>query len=56
MGFEAAHGVEWKFSKYVKEAEFGPGLSIHTVFVVGKLAAKYKDLPGWQAIENLFCN
>ena len=39
MGFEVTDGGEWKFWKYVEEAEFRPGLPIHTVFIMGKLLA-----------------
>lgn len=39
MGFGAADEGEWKFWKYVEEAEFGPGPPVHTVFIVGSTAA-----------------
>lgn len=46
LGLEAVEGGEWKFHKYVKEAAFGPGLPVNTVFIVGKLVAEDKDLRG----------
>lgn len=32
--------VEWKFLKYVQEPEFGPGLPVKTVYIVGTLGPK----------------
>ena len=46
MGFELTDGGEWKFWKYVEEAEFGPGLLVHTVFIMGKLLARDRNLLG----------
>ena len=46
MGFEVTDGGEWKFWKYVEEAEFGPGLPVHTVFIMGKLLAGDRNLQG----------
>ena len=46
MGFEITNGGEWKFWKYMEEAEFGPGLPIHTVFIMGKLLAGNRNLEG----------
>ena len=46
MGFEVANGGEWKFWKYVEEAEFGPRLQVHTVFIMGKLLARDRNLLG----------
>ena len=43
MGFEITDGGEWK---YVEEAEFGPGLPVHTVFIMGKLLAGDRNLLG----------
>ena len=45
-GFEVIDGGEWKFWKYVEEAEFGPGLPVHTVFIMGKLLARDQNLLG----------
>ena len=46
MGFEVTDGGEWKFWKYVEEAEFGPRLQVHTVFIMGKLLARDRNLLG----------
>ena len=46
MGFEVINGGEWKFWKYVEEAEFGLGLPVHTVFIMGKLLAGNRNLEG----------
>ena len=46
MGFEITDGGEWKFWKYVEEAEFRPGLPVHTVFIMGKLLARDRNLLG----------
>ena len=45
-GFEVTDGGEWKFWKYVEEAEFGPRLPVHTVFIMGKLLARDQNLLG----------
>lgn len=41
-------GGEWKLWKCVEEPEFGPGLTIHTVYIMGKL------LDGNQILQGLF--
>ena len=46
MGFKITDGGEWKFWKYVEEAEFGLGLPVHTVFIMGKLLAGDRNLLG----------
>lgn len=46
LGFGTVEGGEWKFHKYVKEAAFGPGLPVNTVFIVRKLVDEAKDLSG----------
>ena len=46
MGFEVIDGGEWKFWKYVEEAEFGLGLSVHTIFIMGKLLVGDRNLLG----------
>ena len=46
MGFEVTDGGEWKFWKYVEEAEFRPGLPVHTVFIMGKLLVRDRNLLG----------
>ncbi|KAF7808862.1 metallo-beta-lactamase superfamily protein [Senna tora] len=55
LGFGAVSRGEWKFFKYVKEAAFGPGLPIHTLFITGTLAAEDKDLPDtcrWMSVQS----
>ena len=47
MGFEVTDGGEWKFWKCVEEAEFGPKLLGHTVFIMGKLLAGDRNLLGF---------
>ena len=46
VGFEITNGGEWKFWKYMEEAEFGLGLPVHTVFIMGKLLAGDRNLLG----------
>ena len=46
MGFEVTDGGKLKFWKYVEEAKFGPGLPVHTVFIMGKLLARDRNLLG----------
>ena len=46
MGFEVTNGGEWKFWTYVEEDEFGPGLPVHTVFIMGKLLAGDRNILG----------
>ena len=46
MGFEVIDGGDWKFWKYVEEAEIGPGLPVHTVFIMGKFLAGDRNLLG----------
>lgn len=38
--------VEWKFMKYVQEPEFGPGLPVKTVYIIGTLGPKNGKLKG----------
>ncbi|CAK9159516.1 unnamed protein product [Ilex paraguariensis] len=37
VGVGTPSGVQWKFWKCVEEPEFGPGLPIKTVYIVGNL-------------------
>jgi hypothetical protein len=46
VGFEVTDGGEWKFWKHVEEAELGPGLPVHTVFIMAKLVAGDRNLQG----------
>ncbi|KAK4605956.1 hypothetical protein RGQ29_000296 [Quercus rubra] len=55
VGFEVTDGGEWKFWKYVEEAEFGPGLPVHTVFIMGKLLAGDRNLQErckWMSVQS----
>ncbi|OIW12922.1 hypothetical protein TanjilG_15842 [Lupinus angustifolius] len=56
IGFGTVEGGEWKLLKYVKEAAFGPGLPVNTVFIVGKLVAAVNiDLPDssqWMSVHS----
>lgn len=47
MGLAATDGGEWKVWKYVEEAEFGPGLPVHSVFISGQLVAGDRNLQGY---------
>ncbi|KAG8366639.1 hypothetical protein BUALT_Bualt17G0100600 [Buddleja alternifolia] len=50
VGFEKATKVKWNFSKVVEEPEFGPGISVQTVYIVGELEhhdRKLKDCCKW---------
>jgi hypothetical protein len=46
VGFKVNDGGEWRFLKLVEEAEFGPGLPVHRVYIVGKLLPGNQNLPG----------
>ncbi|KAJ4709907.1 Metallo-beta-lactamase superfamily protein [Melia azedarach] len=37
VGFGVRDGGEWRLWKCVEEPEFGPGLPVHTVYIMGKL-------------------
>nr|XP_023885794.1 uncharacterized protein LOC111997893 isoform X5 [Quercus suber] len=55
VGFEVTDGGEWKFWKYVEEAEFGPGPPVHTVFIMGKLLAGDRNLQErckWMSVQS----
>ncbi|XP_065635411.1 uncharacterized protein LOC111997893 isoform X5 [Quercus suber] len=56
VGFEVTDGGEWKFWKYVEEAEFGPGPPVHTVFIMGKLLAGDRNLQAerckWMSVQS----
>ncbi|GAU14803.1 hypothetical protein TSUD_50150 [Trifolium subterraneum] len=55
LGFGIVETEEWKFHKYVKEAAFGPGLPVNTVFIVGKLvdeAKEFSDSYKWMSIQS----
>ncbi|KAJ6901127.1 hypothetical protein NC652_027041 [Populus alba x Populus x berolinensis] len=55
VGFKANDGGEWRFLKHLEEAEFGPGLPVHTVYISGKLLNRNRNLPGlckWMSIQS----
>ncbi|XP_057424056.1 uncharacterized protein LOC130717730 isoform X2 [Lotus japonicus] len=55
LGFEAVVEGGWKFHKYVKEAAFGPGLPVNTVYIEGKLVAEDKDMQDsrkWMSVRS----
>ncbi|KAI3423527.1 Protein kinase domain-containing protein [Psidium guajava] len=55
VGLEVSDVGEWRFFKYVEEAEFGPGLPINTVFIEGKLISGDCNLPEsckWMSVES----
>lgn len=55
VGFEVTDGGEWKFWKHVEEAEFGPGLPVHTVFIMAKLVAGDRNLQErckWMSVQS----
>lgn len=47
MGFGEPCAVEWKFWKFVAEPEFGPGLPVQTVFIMGQLRPEDGNLKGF---------
>ncbi|CAA2979210.1 uncharacterized protein LOC111390456 [Olea europaea subsp. europaea] len=54
VGFGTAGEVKWKFLKYVEEPEFGPGIPVKTVYLVGKLGpqdGKLKDICKWMSTK-----
>lgn len=54
VGLVATGGVEWKFWKFVEEAEFGPSPLVHTVFITGKLLADVQNLQvqcKWMSVQ-----
>ncbi|XP_038719846.1 uncharacterized protein LOC120012485 isoform X2 [Tripterygium wilfordii] len=44
-GLGAGDAGEWRFWKYVEEPEFGPGLPLNTIFIMGKLVSADQNLP-----------
>ncbi|KAF9674067.1 hypothetical protein SADUNF_Sadunf10G0089300 [Salix dunnii] len=55
VGFTANDGGEWRFLKHLEEAEFGPGLPVHTVYISGKLSNRNQNLPElckWMSIQS----
>ncbi|KAL7171163.1 hypothetical protein ACSBR2_035916 [Camellia fascicularis] len=55
VGFGTPSGVQWKLWKCVEEPEFGPGLPVQTVYVVGILGPENGDLQGlckWMSLQS----
>ncbi|THG12998.1 hypothetical protein TEA_006979 [Camellia sinensis var. sinensis] len=55
VGFGTPSGVQWKLCKCVEEPEFGPGLPVQTVYVVGILGPENGDLQGlckWMSLQS----
>ncbi|KDP29446.1 hypothetical protein JCGZ_18367 [Jatropha curcas] len=55
VGIKAVDGVDWRLFKFVEEAEFGPGLPVHTIYVTGKLAIGNESLPEickWMSVQS----
>ncbi|KAJ6356859.1 hypothetical protein OIU78_004865 [Salix suchowensis] len=55
VGFTANDGGEWRFLKHLEEADFGPGLPVHTVYISGKLLNRNQNLPElckWMSIQS----
>ncbi|KAL3501751.1 hypothetical protein ACH5RR_036200 [Cinchona calisaya] len=53
--FGTVREVEWEFWKHTEEPDFGPGLPVKTVYIVGNLASqdgKLKELCKWMRMEN----
>lgn len=52
VAFEKANEVKWKFLKLVEEPEFGPGISVKTIYLAGELElpdGKLKGLCKWMS-------
>lgn len=52
-GFEEATSAKWKSSKVVEEPEFGPGIPVKTVFVIGELESHSGNLGIIFSIKNI---
>nr|XP_027097335.1 uncharacterized protein LOC113716965 isoform X1 [Coffea arabica] len=55
VGYGSAREVEWEFWKCLEEPDFGPGLPIKTVYIVGNLGSqdgKLKEVCKWIRMEN----
>ncbi|KAI3714386.1 hypothetical protein L1987_72987 [Smallanthus sonchifolius] len=57
VGFRSVTDIEWKFLKFMEEPNFGPGLTIDTVYVTGDLVPNVgtlKDHCQWSCKETCF--
>ncbi|XP_050225621.1 uncharacterized protein LOC126675085 isoform X2 [Mercurialis annua] len=55
VGVNATEVKDWSFFKFVEEAEFGPGLPIHTIYFTGNLESNDGNLPEvcrWMSIQS----
>ncbi|KAK8627311.1 hypothetical protein V6N13_134924 [Hibiscus sabdariffa] len=55
LGLRMSDAGEWSLFKYVEEAEFGPGVPVKTVFVMGKLLDGNQTCQGpskWMSTES----
>ncbi|KAL4282338.1 hypothetical protein GQ457_03G007230 [Hibiscus cannabinus] len=55
LGLQTSDAGEWSLFKYVEEAEFGPGVPVKTVFVMGKLLDGNQTCQGpskWMSTES----
>uniref|UniRef100_A0A5B6Z552 Metallo-beta-lactamase domain-containing protein n=1 Tax=Davidia involucrata TaxID=16924 RepID=A0A5B6Z552_DAVIN len=55
VGFVTPSGVEWKLWKCAEEPEFGPGLPVQTVYIIGKLGPEdgnLQELCQWMSIQS----
>ncbi|GFP85370.1 hypothetical protein PHJA_000680700 [Phtheirospermum japonicum] len=54
VGLEKTIKVKWNFSKLIEEPEFGPGIPVKTVYIVGKLEThdgKLEDCSKWMSTK-----
>ncbi|KAI3467064.1 hypothetical protein Pfo_023727 [Paulownia fortunei] len=54
VGFDKATKVKWNFSKVLEEPEFGPGVPVKTVYIVGELEphdGKLEDCCKWMSTK-----
>ncbi|CAI0454573.1 unnamed protein product [Linum tenue] len=55
VGFKVSDIGAWRVSKFVVEPEFGPGLPVRTIYIVGELTRGDSDLPDlckWMSVES----
>lgn len=46
MGFQKTTNIKWNFLKTIEEPEFGPGVVIKTLYIVGELESHDWKLEG----------
>ncbi|KAA8529129.1 hypothetical protein F0562_034072 [Nyssa sinensis] len=55
VGFGTSGGIQWKLRKCVEEPEFGPGVPLQTVYIIGKFGpedAILQELCKWMSIQS----